>query len=319
MVIGLVAENVAGDSVTLLSPDAVKEVIDRTGLEFLVESGVGRVSGFDDEDYARAGGRVVRKEEAYRAEVIVRRSAPSKEELALMDDGSLVVSMLHPDGCPEKVRNYEDAGVGGIALDMLLDDRGRRSVYLADITAQNGLDYGYSLLGSDPADVSVVIMGYGNLGKEAVEHASRKRSDVRVLNKRHFQDISSHIGDVDMLVNAINWPFHLRGKERIMTREDLRYMKPGSVLVDLVVNPPGMSPIETSTPTYQDNLHYTTDGIVHACCWGWPGLTPERTCLAYSKIMPGIITDFVNGGLEGRPANTTRAYVNTAAFRGVGR
>ena len=314
MKISLVAENVAGDEVTLLSPKAVREVIDATGLEFLIEEGAGVASGFGDKEYTRLGSQVAEKSVAYDADIIVRRSAPSHKDIGLMHKGALVISMLHPDGCPEKIQWYKDAGIAGIALDMLMDARGKRLVYLADLTARNAVDYGYKLLGKDPKDVSVTVLGYGNLAKEAIEHVSRLQSDVKVLNKKHFPNIKDHIGDADMLVNAINWPFHLRGKEFVMTRNDLKYMKEGAILVDLVVNPRGKSPIETCMPTYQDAMHYEVDGITHTCCWGWPGLTPKKTCQAYSAILPEIIADFASRGLDGRPEHITRAYVNPSAL-----
>ena len=315
VVLGLAKEKNRGDSVTLLNPEAVGKIIESTSVDFFVETGAGHEANILDFEYTCVGAKIVSDETLYsKSNILLSRSAVSKSYFELMRPGNIVISMLHHDGVPQRKVDLEESGLVGIALDFLQTPSGKRSVYLDNITAQNGMSYGYSLLEKSPEEASVVILGYGNLAKHAIEYASRKKSDVIVLNKKHFQNLSNYISQADILVNGINWPLEKRGKEFLLKTEDLKLMKKGSVLVDLIVNPEGKSPIESCRPTYQENLHYTVGGVIHTCCWGWPGLTPQKTTDAYSRILSPILIDFLQNGFENQPANISRAYVNFDAL-----
>ncbi len=174
---------------------------------------------------------------------------------------------------------------------------------------------GYQLSNKKPEECLVKLLGYGNLARGAMTYAARMGSDVIVLNKKHMREIEKHLPGTDILVNCINWPLEKRGKEFVITREQVRnFMRPESVIVDLVVNPLGHSPIETCRPTYLDNNYYQEEMVWHTCCWGWPNYTPERASELYSKLIIPHLIEIVTKGPLNVNENIKRAYVNPKAL-----
>ncbi|UCC95712.1 MAG: hypothetical protein JSW40_02915, partial [Candidatus Omnitrophota bacterium] len=188
---------------------------------------------------------------------------------------------------------------------------GRRMIEALYECGYLGMEKGFQLWGRDPSTCVVKVMGYGNVAAGAIQCASRKFAHVIVLNKRDFQDMGSHIPGTDILVNAINWPMELRGKVFFVTRDMLKLFKQGAVVVDLISNPPGQSPIETMHPTTLDAIAYEVDGVIHASCWSWPGLDPINVSARYSiQVMP-IVKVIADKGLENLPP-----YIKRAVDRG---
>ena len=113
--------------------------------------------------------------------------------------------------------------------------------------------------------------------------------------------MSEYIPGTDILVNAINWPHELRGKELIITKKMLKLFKKGAVICDLISNPEGQSPIETMRPTSLEDISYKIDGIIHTSCWGWPGLDPVNITKRYSLQISPIAIKIANKGLNKLP------------------
>jgi alanine dehydrogenase len=314
MLVGLVAENRPDDKVVALIPPEVKKLTD-LGIEVVVETDAGKGVNFGDEDYAAAGAKIVDRSTAYRSELVVRENEISRSELEQMIPGNISMSMLHYDGVPQRRIDLEETGVVGVALDFITDDFGRRAVYLWELTAENGMKAGYELVDKPAEECVVKLMGYGNLARGAMTYASRAGSDVMVLNKKRMKEIGKHLPGTDLLVNCVNWPLEKRGKELIVTRDQVKnIMRPGSVIVDLVVNPPGDSPIETCRPTYLDNNQYTDERVWHTCCWGWPNYTPGKASELYSKLIVPHIIEIATKGPLNVSENVRGAYVNINAL-----
>ncbi|MFC1767259.1 hypothetical protein ACFLZ2_01720, partial [Candidatus Margulisiibacteriota bacterium] len=105
----------------------------------------------------------------------------------------------------------------------------------------------------------------------------------------------------DILVNGINWPMEKRGEEFFVTKDMLKLFKKGSMILDLISNPEGDSPIETMRPTTLNDISYKVDGILHASCWGWPGLDPVNISRRYSIQVAPIVWDIAESGLDKLP------------------
>jgi len=150
-------------------------------------------------------------------------------------------------------------------------------------------------------------MGYGNVAFGAIQCAARKFSRLEILNKDDFKHMAKHIPGTDILVNAIKWPMKKRGKEIFITRDMLKLFKKGSVLLDLISNPKGQSPIETMHPTYLDDISYEIDGVIHASCWSWPGLDPVGISRRYSKQVAPILKEIADNGFDNLPEYIAKA------------
>ncbi|MBU1147581.1 MAG: hypothetical protein KKD11_04445, partial [Candidatus Omnitrophica bacterium] len=280
MDIGIAAENRPDEKRVILRPDELKEIA--SSHDVFVEKGAGKGIGIKDEDYQKAGAKIADAKKVYACSLVVRLKEPKEEEFKLMKPGSAVMSMLHLAGGPSLRELFKKYKIIAIAMEEIRDEFGKRKIEALHQTGCLAMDKGFELWGGDPSRCSVKIMGYGNLAFGAIQCAARRFAKVEILNKKDFKEMQKHIPGTDILVNAINWPMEKRGKELLVTRDMLKLFKKGALILDLISNPPGQSPIETIRPTYLDNISYEVDGVIHASCWGWPGLDPAGISRRYS-------------------------------------
>lgn len=299
MNIGIAAENRPSEKRVILRPQELKAITGKHNI--LAERGAGQGIGIKDSEYEQAGAKVVSKEEVYSQELVVRLKEPNEEELRLMKAGSYIMSMMHLAGNLRLKSLLEKYKIKAIAMEEIKDPLGRRMIEALHEAGYLAMETGFKLWKEEPSKATVKVMGYGNVASGAIQCAARKFAKVEVLNKRDFKDMSKHIPDTDILVNGIRWPHELRGKVFIITRSMLKLFKRGAVIVDIVSNPAGQSPIETMHPTSLDDISYIVDGIIHTSCWAWPGLDPVNISRKYSTQVAPILKDIACGGFDDLP------------------
>ncbi|MBN2057201.1 MAG: hypothetical protein JW782_00155 [Candidatus Saganbacteria bacterium] len=307
--IGIAAENRPAERRVVLLPRQLRHLARHHRI--MVEKGAGLGIGITDADYASAGIKVVPKDKVYKADLVVRITAPREGELKLMKPGKFVMCMLHVRARPRLAGLLRKYRINVIALEEIRNQFNERRVEALHETGYLGMTTGFDLWGKDPARAMVKVMGYGHVAWGAVQAAARKFSRVIILNKRDINEMDKHLPGTDILVNALNWPYDLRGRVFLVKRQMLKLLKPGAVIVDLVANPEGQSPIETCRPTTLADLSYKVDGVIHTCCWGWPGLDPESITKRYSIQIGPILSDIVKKGLNALPP-----YLVKAVFKG---
>ena len=305
MDIGVARENRPKELRVILRPEELAEIANSHSV--FVEKGAGKGIGIRDEDYKKIGAKIVETKKAYSYELVVRLKEPNAEELAMMKPGSAIMSMLHLPGCPALRDLLAKYKITGIAMEEIIDLFGNRKISALYESGYLGMEKGFQLWGGDPSQCVVKVMGYGNLAFGAIQCAARKFARLEILNKKDFKDMEKHIPGTDILVNAINWPMERRGKEILVSRSMLELFKKGSVLLDLVSNPQGQSPIETMHPTYLDDISYVVDGVIHTSCWGWPGLDPVGISRRYSIQVAPILKEIADKGLSNLPEYIKRA------------
>jgi len=306
MLIGVVSENRPEEKRIALLPEQLKGLA--VHHDILVEKNAGSGIDIDDNAYTSAGAKIVSREIAYAADIVIRINAPDETELKLMRQGSTVMCMLHLKVRAELVNNLKKYGINAIALEELKNAFGERMVEALHLTGCLGMTKGFELWGKDPGTAVVKIMGYGNVAMGAIETAARKFAHVIILNKKDIYEMEKHLPDTDLLVNALNWPYELRGKVFLVRREMLTLLNKNAVIVDLVSNPAGQSPVETCHPTNLANISYNVDGIVHTACWGWPGLDPENCSRRYSIQIEPILSEIAMRDFKDLPAYIKKAY-----------
>jgi alanine dehydrogenase len=308
MDIGILSENRPGEKRVILRPDELKEIA--SGHRVFVEKGAGLGIGVEDAGYEKAGAKIAGAKEVLGCALVVRLKEPKEEELAAMKPGSVIMSMLHLPGNSALRDLLKKYGLNAIAMDEIRDPLGSRMIEALHEAGYSGMRKGFELWGGDPEKCVVKIMGYGNVACGAIQYAARKSARVMILNKKDFRNMREHIPGTDILVNGINWPQELRGREFIITRDMLKLFKKGAVMADLVSNPPGQSPIETMHPTTLEDIAYEVDGVIHASCWSWPGLDPVNVSRRYSLQTAPIIKAIADNGIDRMPA-----YIKAALFR----
>jgi alanine dehydrogenase len=262
----------------------------------LVEEGAGVGSGYPDEDYVRAGAKIVEKAEDLfgQAEMIVKVKEPLKAEWGLLRKGQILFTYLHLAASKELTEALLKSGVTGVAyetiqvgnklplLEPMSEIAGRMSIvmgayYLAKHNGGNGV-----LLGGVPGVLpgKVVVLGGGTAGVNAARMAVGLCADVTILEvdgeRMRFLDLTmpnantlhsneAHLNELmpatDLLIGAVLVPGAKAPK--LITRAMLQKMRPGSVLVDIAIDQGGC--VETSRPTTHLEPVYVEEGVIHYC------------------------------------------------------
>ena len=296
--IGIAAENRPQEKRVAILPRELKKITERH--EVLVEKGAGLGLAIPDTAYIKAGCKMGSKEEVYGCDLVVRLKEPKIEELRLMHPGAIIMSMMHLRCSEELEKALNQLKLIAIPMDMLKAPTGRRRIEAFEDTGRLGMEYGFKLWGKDPATATVKIMGYGNLAAGAIRCAARKFAKLEILNKHDLAQMEKHLPGTDILVDAINRPYRreVEKEPAFVTREMLKLLKPGSVIIDLISNPENHGIVETMHPTFLDDPYYIVDGIYHSSLWGWPGLDPEAVTRRYSIQLRPILRNLANKGLE---------------------
>lgn len=306
MKIGIAKEHRPNEKRVILRPRELKDICAKH--EVLVEKDAGKGIGIKDSEYQDIGASVVDKKTVYLCDLVARVKVPTEAEFKLMKPGSVIVSMLQLRSFPKIVNQLKKYKINAIALEKLKNIFGERLVEALHQTGQLGMAKGFELWKGKPENAVVKIMGYGHVSWGAIQIAARKFARVIVLNKKDIYEMERDIPGTDILVNALNWPYELRGEVVLIKQEMLKLFKPGSVIVDLIANPAGQSPIETMHPTPLQKISYKVDGIIHAACWGWPGLDPVNISKRYSIQFAPILLEIANSGIDNLPEYVKKAF-----------
>jgi len=301
MKIGIAAENRPMEKRVIIRPDEIRGIA--LSHEVVIENGAGEGINIPDSDYIKAGAKIGSKEEVYSCELVVRIKEPTEEELNLTKPGSIFMSMMHLRCSQELKRSFAKHNLTAIPLENIKDPFGRRRVEALLDSGRIGMEYGFKLWGKDPSKCHVKIMGYGNVAFGAIRCAACKHATLEILNKSHFNQMEKHLPGTDILVDAVNRPFRpeVEKEPPFVTREMLKLLKKGSVIVDLVSNPVNHAPVETMHPTSIKDPYFVVDGIFHTSCWGWPGFEPRAISKRYSIQLTPILKEIADSGLQRLP------------------
>ncbi|MBV9671975.1 MAG: alanine dehydrogenase [Verrucomicrobia bacterium] len=302
----------------------------KQGHEVLVGQGAGTESGFQDDEYRRAGATMVyRHEEIFeRADLIVKVKEPLPSEYALFRPDQIIFTYLHLAANRPLTLALVKSGVTAIAyetvevnrrlplLEPMSEIAGRMSIivggyFLAKHSGGTGV-----LLGGVPGVLpgNVVVIGGGSSGINAARMAAGLGADVTILEvdieRMRFLDITMHTAHtlysnqahileilprIDLLVAAVLVPG--ARAPRLITRDMLKLMKPGSVLVDIAIDQGGCC--ETSRPTTHRDPIFIEEGIIHYCVANMPGAYARTATQALTNVTTPFIELLANEGLTG--------------------
>ena len=260
-----------------MTPAGVGELV-RHGHKVFVQSTAGMGSGFCDEDYTKVGAEILPAiEDVYReAEMIVKVKEPIEPEYPLVRKGQLVFTYFH-FACEKELTDamlksgavclaYETVQLDNGALPLLIpmsEVAGRMATLNGAYYLQKTKGGKGKLISGVPGvrPANVLVLGGGIVG-EAAEHNIRKE-----------------LPSVDIIIGSVLVPGDKT--PHLITRDMLKLMEPGTVLVDVAIDQGGC--FETSHPTTHSEPVYEVDGIVHYCVANIPGAVPNTSTIALTN------------------------------------
>jgi alanine dehydrogenase len=299
-----------------LVPAAVRELVE-AGHEVLVQTGAAAGIGFADGDYQRVGAMIAADagEVFAKSEMIVKVKEPQPNECAMLRPGQVLYTYLHLAPDPRQtealIRSaatciaYETVTAPDGSLPLLTpmsEVAGRMSVQVGAYCLQKANGGRGILLGGVPgvAPAKVVILGGGVSGTHAAEMAVGLRADVTVVDRsvKRLRELSALFGpslrteystqehidalviDADLVIGAVL--IAGAAAPRLVTRDMVRRMKAGAVLVDISIDQGGC--FETSRPTTHADPTYVVDDVIHYCVANMPGAVPRTSTFALNNV-----------------------------------
>ncbi|MFQ5562262.1 MAG: alanine dehydrogenase [Parvularculaceae bacterium] len=289
-----------------LTPGSVREYVAH-GHSVMVETGAGAGIKASDADYKAAGATIAPDAASVfaEAEMIVKVKEPQPVEWAQLREGQILYTYLHLAPDPEQARGLMESGVTAVAYETVTDDRGGlpllapmsevagRLAIQAAAYALMAPEGGRGLLmGGVPGvlPAKVLVIGGGVVGTHAARMAAGLGADVTILDRSQrrlyeldelfqgraktrystFEALDEETDAADVVVGAVLIPG--ASAPKLVTREMLKGMKDGSVLVDVSIDQGGC--FETSKPTTHENPIYEVEGVLHYCVANMPGAVP---------------------------------------------
>ena len=298
-----------------LVPAGVRELV-TAGHQVLIESGAGAGIGISDDAYRAAGAGVLPDAKSVfdAAELVVKVKEPQLPECAMLRRGQVLFTYLHLAADAAQAQALVKSGVTAIAYEMVsVPDRslplltpmsevaGRMSIQVG-ATALQKANGGFGvLLGGVPgvAPARVVILGGGVAGTNAAQMAVGLGAQVTIVDRslRRLRELDAQFGNTietaysttesierlvtqaDLVIGAVLVTG--AAAPRLVTRDMVRRMEKGAVLVDISIDQGGC--FETSKPTTHADPTYVVDGVVHYCVTNMPGAVPRTSTFALTN------------------------------------
>jgi alanine dehydrogenase len=347
MKVGIPTEIKPDEYRVALTPAGARELVEH-GHEVILQAGAGAGSSIPDGEYVAQGARVAPDAEAVfgEAELILGVKEPQPDEVSLLRPEHTLFTYLHLAPAPELTQNLRDSGATCIAYETVEDARGRlpllapMSEVAGKIATQAGafmlekpLGGRGVLLGGVPgvAAANVAVIGGGVVGQNAAFIAIGMEADVFVFDRNidRLRELDVAFGGrastvfastlaveeilprADLVIGAVL--VHGARAPYVITREQLKLMKPGTVLVDVSIDQGGC--FETSRPTTHSDPTYEVDGITHYCVTNMPGAVPITSTFALTNAtLPYVLALADHGAREAIARDPgLRSGVNVAA------
>ena len=330
MLIGVPKEIKSDEYRVGLTPESV-QTLTAANHEVMVLSSAGLGIGKTDEEFKQSGAVIVKtREEIFdQAEMIVKVKEPQLEECALLKENQILFTYLHLAPDPDQAKALINSGASAIAYESVKADDGSYPLLtpMSEVAGRMAVQAGANCLEKarggrgllisgvtnvDPANV--VVIGGGVVGINSIEIAIGMQANVTVLDKSatRLDYLESVFGDklnavianaennkdciqaADLVIGAVLVPG--ASAPKIITRDLVKLMKPGSVIVDVAIDQGGCS--ETSHATTHSDPTYVEEGVLHYCVANMPGAVPLTSTYALNRATMPYVMNLANNGLS---------------------
>jgi alanine dehydrogenase len=344
MRIGILKEVKSHEYRVGMTPPGVFELT-RRGHDVVIETNAGRAIGIDDPDYVAVGATIAPDAASVfaDADMIVKVKEPQAAEIAMLREGQVLFTYLHLAPDEAQTQGLVDSGAIAIAYETVTDDRGGLPLLapMSEVAGRMSVQAGASgleierggrgvLLGGVPGvpQGKVVVIGGGVVGTNAAFIANGMGASVTVIDMSQrrmaeldFQfnslittlystvhSIEQAVLEADLVIGAVLVPGAAAPK--LVTRDMVKKMKRGSVIVDVAIDQGGC--IETSKPTSHSDPYYIDEGVVHYCVTNMPGAVARTSTFALNNAtLPYIVALAEQGANDAMKADAhLRAGLN---------
>jgi alanine dehydrogenase len=313
-----------------LTPPSVAELV-AAGHEVIVEQGAGLGIDFSDQAYREVGARIAGSaaEVFAEADLIVKVKEPQPQEIALLEPRHTLFTYLHLAADKAQAEGLIRSGATCIAYETVTSRTGALPLLkpMSEVAGRMAIQVGAHylekeqggrgiLLGGVPgvAPGRVAILGGGVAGLNAAQMAVGQRADVTIydINNDRLADLDTYFGsqiktvyaskaaiaaalrNAHLVIGAVLVPGAAAPK--LVTREMLKTMKRGSVIVDIAIDQGGC--FETSRPTTHDDPVFELDGVIHYCVTNMPGAVARTSAFALNNATLPFVLKLANLGTE---------------------
>lgn len=329
MIVGIPKEIKDQEYRVAMPPGGVQQLVE-AGHTVLVETGAGEGSYFHNEDYEKAGAEIVSVDEVWgNANLVIKVKEPLPAEYQYLRSDLLLFTYLHLAANEQLTRVMVESGVTGIAYETVELSNGVLSLLtpMSEVAGRMSIQIGAyylerhkggrgKLLGGIPGvpPANVVIVGGGVVGTNAAQMAlglgaSVTLLDINIDRLRYLSEVlhgnfttwASNPHNItraaqfaDLLIGGVL----VKGAKapKLVTREMVSQMKPGSVIVDVAVDQGGC--VETTHPTTHSNPTFFVEGVLHYCVANMPGAVPRTSTYGLSNATLPYVLKLANKGFE---------------------
>jgi alanine dehydrogenase len=328
-------------------PGSVREAVHH-GHQVVVEAGAGAGIGFEDATYERAGARIAeRAEDVFAAEMIVKVKEPQPAEISRLKPGQVLFTYLHLAADRKQTEGLLRSGAVCVAYETVTDARGGLPLLapMSEVAGRMSIQVGAHclekeqggagiLLGGVPgvAAAKVVILGGGVAGTNAARMAMGMEAHVIVIDRSlqrlyeldmqfgsqlhtrfsTLETIEREVLSADLVIGAVLVPGAAAPK--LVTRDMVRRMKAGSVLVDIAIDQGGC--FETSRPTTHADPTYVEEGVIHYCVTNMPGAVARTSTFALNNATLPFVLALADKGWRRALVEDAHLRAGLNIFRG---
>jgi alanine dehydrogenase len=323
-----------------LTPASVRELI-KHGHKVMIQKGAGEEISLSDEEYARVGAEIAPDAATIfgRADMIVKVKEPQEAECRMLRPNQVLFTYLHLAPDPKQAELLIQSNATAVAYETVVDEKGRLPLLapMSEVAGRMAIQAGAHylekshggrgvLLGGVPGvkAADVVVLGGGVVGTNSARMAIGMGAHVTVIEKSNDRlkeldmffgpslntvyatdhAIETYVLQADLLIGAVLVAGAFA--PRLVTREMVKNMKKGSVMVDVSIDQGGC--FETSKPTTHADPVYTVDGVIHYCVANMPGAVARTSTFALNNATLPYVLALADKGAK-------QALLENAGFR----
>lgn len=270
-----------------LVPEDIKNIYHPEYLKF--EKGYGAVLGIDDSDYEACGVTIESRENIFAADIICDPKIGDADYLETLPQGKTLFGWIHAT----QNRDITDKIVNNHCTAIAWEKMNYKGQHIFwknnELAGEAAIMHAYQCYGRMPYETKVAVIGRGNTARGCMKVLDMLGAHVMQYNRRTEKLLLEHLSEYDVIVNCVLWD--VTRKDHIISRENLKNMKKGSMIIDVSCDRHGG--IETSIPTTIENPTYVEGGIIHYVVDHTPSIFYKTFSYQNSCTLVPFINDLV--------------------------